>query len=110
MIPLMISVIIPLFNKEMFLQYRKFEYLPYVITKCDHNGISVNYEQLNKEERLRAIEQFLPAPIKRDMDFIATYNVFKKRKSFKIISLRAVKYCLRLDNILKQIEKIKRPK
>ena len=106
----MISVIIPLFNKEMILQNRKFEYLPYVITKCDHNGINVNYEQLNKEERLRAIEQFLPAPIKRDMEFIETYNIFKRRKSFRIISLRAVKRCLRLDRVLKLIEKTRQPK
>lgn len=99
-----------LFHIQMILQNRKFEYLPYVITKCDHNGISVNYEQLNKEERTRAIEQFLPAPIKRDMEFIETYSIFKRRKSFRIISLRAVKRCLRLDRVLKLIEKTRQPK
>ncbi len=97
-----------LFHIQMILQNKKFEYLPYILTKCDHNGVSVNYEQLNKEERLRAIELFLPVPIKRDMDFISTYSVFKKRKTFKNISLRAVKRCIRLDYFLKLIEKTKR--
>lgn len=96
-----------LFHIQMILQNKKFEYLPYILTRCDHNGVSVNYEQLNKEERLRAIELFLPAPIKRDMDFIATYSIFKKRKTFIKISLRAVKRCIKLDKILKLIEKAK---
>lgn len=97
-----------LFHIQMILQNKKFEYLPYVLTKCDHNGVSVNYEQLNKAERLRAIELFLPDPIKRDMDFINTYNIFQKRKTFKYISLRAVKRCLKLDKLLKIIEKSKK--